>query len=121
MTWVNPPSNFTKTVSADQERAAKRLALKILRNLVLESPKDTGRFVNNWLVGLGGRKVSTLQGTDPARTKSFQRGSAAIKRYKRWVAIWISNNLPYAQRLNDGWSDQAPANFVQKAIERALK
>lgn len=121
MTWINPPSSFTQTVRGDVAQKQKRLALVILRNLTLVSPKDTGRFINNWVVGLGSKKVSTLDSTDPARVRAFARGEAIIKQHKLWRSIWISNNLPYAERLNDGWSGQAPANFVQSTVARASK
>ena len=31
---------------------------------------------------------------------------------------YITNNVPYIERLNDGWSTQAPAAFVQANIQR---
>ncbi len=33
--------------------------------------------------------------------------------------LFLSNNVPYISRLNDGSSGQAPAGFVQAAIARA--
>jgi hypothetical protein len=30
--------------------------------------------------------------------------------------VWIVNNAPYIERLNDGWSSQAPAGFFETAL-----
>lgn len=44
----------------------------------------------------------------------------------RWViaelgpALDIINDAPYIMRLNDGWSGQAPAGFVERCIDEAL-
>jgi hypothetical protein len=39
-----------------------------------------------------------------------------IKTSRLFQNIWFSNNAPYIGRLDQGWSRQAPANFVEKAI-----
>ena len=120
MGWKNPPSNFSKTVEADTENHAKNVSLKVLRNLVIDSPVDEGLFVANWRVGLGKPNRSTVGLKDPSRSTTVQRGAAVVKRFKaRLKSIWVSNNLPYGPALNNGHSGQAPKNFVQKAIAKA--
>ena len=34
--------------------------------------------------------------------------------------MFVSNNVKYITRLNDGYSRQAPAGFVQSAIRKAV-
>jgi hypothetical protein len=34
--------------------------------------------------------------------------------------VYISNNLPYIDRLNKGHSKQAPAGFIESAINAGL-
>lgn len=34
--------------------------------------------------------------------------------------LYISNNVPYIGRLNDGHSPQAPPGYIETAIERAI-
>ena len=123
MTWVSPPKKFAKTVEGDLNRHAKRLGIQILRSLTFVSPVDTGRFRNNWVVGIKRRNKETL-GSTKSETKfagaALQRGINVLKSYKTG-SIFVSNNLPYAGRLNDGHSTQAPANFVQKAIAKVIK
>lgn len=44
----------------------------------------------------------------------------------RWVSaelgphIDITNDAPYIMRLNDGWSKQAPAGFIEACIDETL-
>ena len=35
-------------------------------------------------------------------------------------SIYITNNVPYIDRLNNGWSQQSPAGFVDKAVQVAV-
>lgn len=122
MGWVNKPTRFARTVDKDIERTTKRTALQLLRELIFISPVDTGRFVANWVTGLGRPDLKTTRATDRSRSVTVSREQPKIRRFKsRLRSIWLSNNLPYAARLNEGWSDQAPANFVQKAIAKVTK
>jgi hypothetical protein len=60
-------------------------ALEAERRLKEASPIDTGTFKRNWQNDVGIKKYSAS----------------------------ISNNLPYAERLANGWSKQAPSGWVQ--------
>lgn len=121
MTWKNPPTNFTKTVADDLGQGAVNISFKILRGLIIRSPVDTGRFRNNWLVGLIVRNSSQLPAADKGGNAALGRGQDTLKQHKGLDTIFISNNLSYAGFLNNGSSTQAPANFVQMAIKRALE
>lgn len=89
----------------------------IHRDLVLETPVDTGRARSNWIVTSGRESYSTRE---PLEVRSAQTvGQAEIQATPQFATIHIQNNLPYIARLNDGWSAQAPRGFVQTIVERA--
>ena len=92
---------------------------QLLRSAVLEtdarlkaaSPVDTGRFRASWQVGEnaapGGRKPEgTYTGTPALERIGYQREQLGN-------VYSVHNNLPYAERLAQGWSQQAPAGWVQ--------
>jgi hypothetical protein len=92
---------------------------KLLRVAVLEtdsrlkqaSPVDTGRFRVSWQVGEnaapGGLKPEgTYSGTPPLDRIGYSREQLGN-------IYSVHNNLPYAERLAQGWSGQAPAGWVQ--------
>jgi hypothetical protein len=92
---------------------------KLLRVAVLEtdarlkaaSPVDTGRFRVSWQVGEnvapGGIKPEgTYSGTPPLDRIGYSREQLGN-------IYSVHNNLPYAERLAQGWSGQAPAGWVQ--------
>lgn len=99
--------------------AVSILALQALRELVQRSPVDTGRFKGNWSLSVGSRAIGTRETVDPSGGATIAAGADVITAYaaqEGFPAIYITNNLPYAQRLEDGWSGQAPAGIVGVSI-----
>lgn len=121
MAWINKPSNFTKEVTGDVSEAIRKAALKILRTLTVVSPVDTGRFKGNWLVAINNKAKGVKEVEDKVGTATFAEGASWISTQRGFEEIWISNNLPYGERLNAGHSTQAPAGFMEMAVAKAAK
>lgn len=103
-------------------------AIEAATELVPSTPVDTGRARGNWQAGLSRRPVGEVVGVYGGRggLNLGARGDASIEQIRRVVRqskprqrIYITNNVPYIQRLNEGYSTQAPARFVQMALQRA--
>ncbi len=104
------------------ERAAKSLVLELDRQLRMRStgtPVDTGHARANWVPSIGAPFRSEVSGTSSAE---HDTGVAQVLGYKlaSGQMLYVSNNVPYIRRLNDGWSQQAPALFVEACIDRAI-
>lgn len=122
MTWRNAPINFGVELLRDADNLAKKVAGEVLQKVVVASPVDTGAFRNNWRVSVG----SVDKSSDPS---SLDRsGQGAISRGLITISsggglgkiVFISNNLPYAVKLNNGYSMQAPKNFVELSLQSTL-
>lgn len=119
--------SFTLDVKAFCEKAKKnpeivmrQVSMKLFSAIILGSPVDTGRFRNNWFAS----------GATPSRettTYTGKQGTAAIARVGKvitaarnygWTELTLTNNLPYAERLEYGWSKQAPVGMVRVNIAR---
>jgi len=95
---------------------------KLLRVAVLEtdrkikekSPVDTGRFRLGWAIG---ENAAPYQGPPPGNYRGQSAPPLAINyqlgQEKLGNVYSVHNNLPYAERLAQGWSQQAPAGWVQ--------
>jgi hypothetical protein len=71
-----------------------------------------GRFRANWQYGFGSPPTGEIDATDKI-------GAATKSKIKLTVGLanpsgihWIANNLPYSERLESGWSTQAPQGMV---------
>lgn len=78
-----------------------------------------GRFRANWTLGVGTIPKVTFDEVDSSEAASMGRIAAAIPEKAAGRIYFIVNNLPYARRLEYGWSKQAPAGMVGLAILEA--
>jgi hypothetical protein len=124
---------LARRVDAGTERLIRRVALVADQALVFSTPVDTGRARSNWIVSIDQPASATVgpyspgQGLGVGETANAQaalnQAAAQIDRFRLGAnrSIFISNNLPYIERLNDGHSAQAPAGFVESAVQAAAR
>ena len=93
----------------------RKIGLEVYSSVVMRSPVDTGRFRGNWNLSLANFDPSVSELTDKEGAASIASASISIADYKGG-SIYISNNLPYAQRLEDGWSKQAPVGMLRITV-----
>lgn len=72
-----------------------------------------GRFRANWSFSVNVPAQGTTQDVDPGGGKFLAEVAAGMSSYEAGPMIWISNNLPYGQRLEHGYSKQAPQGMVR--------
>ena len=110
------------------EQVIKKIALDIVANLSRApqeggTPVDTGWARANWLatVSVSSKDVAGTAENVSAAVSEQQAGLGRLLAYRLAAGpVFISNNVPYILRLNEGSSAQAPAGFVQKAIQEAV-
>ena len=115
MTWKNKPSNFTLQLLSEADDLTKKITVDMLTTVILATPIDTSAARQNWRVGVD--SVNTLvdeNETDGSGQGAIRKGIATIQAGGGiGKVVNISNSIKYIARLNDGWSMQAPKNFVQ--------
>lgn len=125
---LNQFGDKIKRVAADVPKNANEIVRKVAlaadQTIVMATPVDTGRARANWQVGIGAAPAGTVEysgGGSGAAGYAIGAAQNVVTTYKGQPGgIWLVNNLPYIQRLNEGWSAQAPAKFVEQAIDMAV-
>jgi hypothetical protein len=92
------------------------LVLEIDKELRRSTPVDTGHARRNWIPSVGQRGAPGAI-SDTKREAGMQQILAYTLSQG---ALWVSNVVPYIERLNYGHSGQAPAGFVEMSVDRAL-
>ncbi|MFD2633221.1 HK97 gp10 family phage protein [Idiomarina piscisalsi] len=114
-----PLDSALKLVDEEVERRIKIVALDVYRNAIIGSPVDSGRFRASWRIGVD----SFDQSVEDKDQKSYEprayNESDIDITYKS--TVYVSNSLPYALRLENGWSKQAPKGVLNLAILQAKK
>ena len=116
-------------IEKEVNKAVRQVALVADRELVLSTPVDTGRARSNWFVNLNSPNrqifepyVPGEKGSTASSNSQAAIDQAVLTIFKRQIGqdIYISNNLDYIGKLNEGSSAQAPAQFVEAAVQRAV-
>lgn len=75
-----------------------------------------GRFKGNWQVSVDAPIETESPVIDPSGALTLAAGSVAIASPNRPREFWLTNNLPYSERLESGWSRQAPQGIVARTM-----
>lgn len=121
-----------KRLDESAAKVTRRTVLAIDQAVVMATPVDTGRARSNWITAIGFRPEHTQEPYSPGEMgttgganaqAAIAQCAAAMGKYRKseGPSIFITNNLPYIVPLNQGWSQQAPAGFVEEAIEAAVR
>ncbi|HHP8097387.1 TPA: HK97 gp10 family phage protein [Acinetobacter baumannii] len=98
------PTEFSFDVSKAAEDQVKHIVMDTVQSLVNLSPVDTGAYRASHIVSVGSADFGVREPeTNPVNDAAIQ----AVK-IKLGNLVYIQNNQPYAERLENGWSDQAP-------------
>ncbi|WP_019209149.1 hypothetical protein [Yersinia massiliensis] len=81
-----------------------------------------GRFRGNWQVGLDIQPDGETGRIDKSGNMTLAVGNYMLEQFKVGTkAIYFTNNVPYAYRLEFGHSSQAPNGMVRITAEDAVK
>lgn len=111
-------------VEENAGKLLRKVALAVDSAVVLATPVDTGRARSNWQVEIGqpaSGSIEPLAAGAGSTAASIDAAKAVIETAVPGDTIHITNNLDYIGRLNDGWSAQAPAGFVEEAVQNGVQ
>jgi len=111
---------IARDIPANTTASVNRAAGLILATVIPSTPVDTGRARGNWQVNIFNPITSEIERLDKTGGATLTAGRQTIATRPPGATIYISNNVNYIGRLNEGWSAQAPANFVEKAVQTAI-
>jgi len=112
-------------IDGNASLAAVNVALAIVGDLAYSTPVDTSQAISSWITTLDtpadfkqgpyypGEGGSTYRAS---AAETINQAKAALANKKPGQTIYITNNQPYIKRLNEGYSAQEPAGFVERAI-----
>lgn len=126
MTFALDLQAFAAKTGKKADAAVHNIVLRVATELDKRSPVGDGKywknpppkgyigghFRANWQLGVGVLPRGEIAGVDPAGTIALPAIQAAIPNDASGRVFFLSNNAPYAQRLEHGWSRQAPSGLV---------
>lgn len=99
---------FAKTAGDNADAVIRKTVLEVGARLIKRSPVDTGRFRSNWFYSFSAPSGKATEQTGVLVVQDL----ATMPTPAIGEIHYITNNLPYAWRLENGWSKQAPIGMV---------
>lgn len=106
---------FQEKVQGKILEATKAISIGLL-GVIPRTPVDTGHARWNWLASVDAPLSGEIDGTDKTGEAAIDRARAVIDSLQLGQRFFLSNNAPYIQRLEEGWSKQAPAGMVAVTV-----
>ena len=115
-------SRFASQTKEKEKLVIRKIAIGVYKGLILNTPVDEGTARGNWQASITTPKEGVLDRKDKSGSQAI---AAMVQSVSHWVPVderpaYLTNNLPYIQRLNEGWSKQAPAHFVEQVVSDYL-
>jgi hypothetical protein len=124
---------FAKALADDVNAFVGSIVTSIQYEVVRRTPIDTGRARSNFVVRLNSPFRLTYKAYSPYRSRyrggsggtmgeaanlqqAVAQAQGVMARRKPDDTVYITNNLPYIARLNDGYSKLAPRNYVRAGV-----
>lgn len=112
-------------------RKTRRMGLTIDTLIVQAMPVDTGRAKSSVITSIGSPSfLETTQARYPGKKgstaganarASIDQAKTVLNSRRIGEEIHITINIPYINRLNQGYSPQAKPDFIQTAIKDAMR
>jgi hypothetical protein len=103
------------------EVVAKKVGIKLFTGVIMDTPVKLGIARGSWQASVGTPFGLEVEHRDPSGSATVAAMTeCALTRWKPLTGIpfILSSLCKYMQRLNEGWSKQAPALFIEGNITR---
>lgn len=119
--WSVPPSLFMGAVEKDLSKKIRTIAIQLLNEVTMRMPVDTGRARANTIVSIGSPVYQVVDSYDKSGGNTIMAGAARLSGLEPYTVVYLQNNLPYIERLEDGYSKRAPIGMFGAAFSSVAR
>ena len=102
-----PFEQLADDIEQELDRKYRAFWFTLYNNVNLLSPVKTGRYRSSHVMSVGQPSSATV-------------GVGFVTPPNGMPTMSIATNLPYSERIENGWSGQAPSGVYQNALNSAL-
>ena len=108
---------FAEKLGVSMRKTQQKVAIDLWTGITKRTPVDTGRARANWFLTSGSPSSDTVyldaKGKNSVPYPPFPDVSGA----DGTLSLFITNNLPYIEALENGHSQQAPSGMVRLTMQ----
>lgn len=111
-------AKFRNKTDEEMVNIVRKIALEAFKRIILRTPVDTGRARANWGVKIGSpRAAFEIEATDKSGGRTIAAATETTLGFDADGSIFMTNNLPYIEALENGRSQQMPTGMVKVTME----
>ena len=119
MSFSGDLSAFRVNTGAMHERMVRGTEIQLFSAVIMDTPVDTGRLRGNWQISLDTPKTGVTDIDDKSGALTVASVVSFTATLKGGRLTYLANNLPYAERIEYGWSKvKAPEGMVRRNVAR---
>jgi hypothetical protein len=109
---------FASGTAAKLQNFRRGVTIAVFSAVIQDTPVDTGRARGNWRVSEGQPQLNPVDREDKSGEVPKGEILTLVSKSQGDKPVFLANNLPYAEPLENGHSKQAPAGMVRKNVAR---
>lgn len=119
MSYKTQVHNYTLNLGKQTDEAIRGALYQISNKIIKRTPVDTGRLRGNWMASIHRPRFTVKNATDKVGASTAAQVANDLTAMKFGMTFYLTNNLPYAERIEYGYSGQAPQGMVRTTIMEA--
>ena len=119
MSWESDWKKIESKIDQTLNKGIRATLFEVSVAIIKETPADLGTARRNWQASVGRGATGEIAAEGSVRSSEAK----AIAEVDQTVSVavgdlyYLTNNLPYIERLEYGWSQQAPGGMVRKNMQ----
>lgn len=114
MSFTLDLTKFATKANADIKLVIQKISMEAFKRIILRTPVDTGRARANWGCTIGQPRAGLqIESTDKSGGATIAAMTGTTQTFNGQGSIFLVNNLPYINALENGSSTQSPQGMVQ--------
>jgi hypothetical protein len=119
MSWESDWKKIEAKIDQTLNKGIRATLFEVSVAIIKETPADLGTARRNWQASVGRGATGEIAAEGSVRSSEAK----AIAEVDQTVSVavgdlyYLTNNLPYIERLEYGWSQQAPGGMVRKNMQ----
>lgn len=131
MSFTADISKWVAKAKGNADKVVRKVVIDMGSSIIMKTPVGDpdywqspppkgyvgGRARANWQYGNGAMPGGAIDNVDPSGGATIGKIVAGVSTSPSASVHWIANSLPYINRLEDGYSRQAPAGMLKLTVE----
>ena len=118
MNFTEQIRQFEQAAIAETDEVRKAISIELLSSVVRDTSVDTGRARGNWQISEDSPVTQDIDREDQAGSAPLNEIAGKVDQSAMDSDLYLSNNLSYIERLEEGYSGQAPEGMLRRNFSR---